>query len=321
VTKSALHQILDRSGLSPVTKEKYTLVIDRWIEFAGAEPVGWTLDKAQAFYDQLVAGGVKPTSANTYLASLRYVSKWYAKRTGSVDFAHVQKQRGKKGAKQGEAEDKSVPLTRDEAEKLLRAAHGDQASNVRDFAMLVLALETGMRRMSLQGCQLSGISHSRGYPTITVPIKGPGGEETFTVPLSNSAWLALDAWIRRSGAAASSLFVRLVPRNHGGIRVEEIGEVVSLTGINEIVAARSRMASIRHVNPHLLRHTFISWREQAGLTPFDIAEITGHKVSTVVVQGASMNVGAMGGYIHRDVNAIRNSTPAWLAQLVEEVCT
>ena len=327
MSKTVLHEILDRSGFSPVTRDKYTLVIDRWIEFAGADPDGWTRVKAQEWYDSLITGGLKPQSANTYLASLRYVSKWYATKTNNAanDFALVQKRRGK--ARDEDDEDEAPILSEAEARDLLAGCtqngRFDSVADRRDFAMIVLALETGMRRMSLRGAMMENINDKRGYPAIRVPIKGDGGEQTFNVPLSDTALLALNDWItwlRTQHVKKGPIFRRLairVAENH--VRYLEPGiEQLTDTGINEIIARRAKMGELRHVNPHMLRHTFISWRTQAGLSPFDIAAITGHKVTAIAFGGVQVNPGAMQTYIHRDVHQIRNSTPEWLRAVVEK---
>lgn len=317
MSKSVLHQILDRAGFSPVTKRNYARVIERWIDFAGADPAGWTPEAAQAFYDQLLDGGLTARTANVYLAGLRYVSKWYATRTHGIDFAVVQKQRGLKGrTKQGATRRYDI-LTPEEITALLTTCRAREPVDLRDLAMLVVGLETGMRRMSLQGFRFEGLTHAS-YPGVTVPIKGPGGEETYNVPLSDTTMLALDpwlAWLRSKKIAAGAVFRRVV--KHGGKLT--IGDDLTMTGINEIIGARSKAAGIRHVNPHLLRHTFVSTRTIAGFTPLQIGVITGHKPGSVTVDGVRINLGGMQAYIHSDVEPIRNSTPTWLRELVAEL--
>lgn len=316
MTKTVLHQILDRASFSPRTKGNYQLVIDRWVEFAGPNPANWTRDRAQEFYDSLLEGGLKTQSANVYLASLRYVSRWYATKMQNpqLDFAVVQRRRGKV-KREGIVENAPI-LDEDEARALILDCSSDDALDRRDRAMLVLGLETGMRRISFIGAAFEGLKTARGYPTLRVPIKGSGGEETFDVPLSDTALAALENWLdwlRKSGVKSGEIFRRLAAQAGGRYVVDR---ALSLTGINEIIAKRSEAAGIRHVNPHLLRHTFISWRSRAGLSPLDISEITGHKVTSVVVNGVAMNIGGMQPYIHHDVNTIRNATPAWLRDLV-----
>jgi integrase len=326
MSKSVLHQILDRGGFSPVTKSKYAPVIDRWIDFAGTDPNGWTRDKAQEFYDSLIEGGLAVQSANVYIASLRYVSRWYAAKTpGGIDFAVVQRQRGTKGTKKRQRQEGDEGLISPEGAKaLIDTCRGLSPIDLRDLAFIVCALETGMRRMSFRGMMFENISETKGYPIATVPIKGPGGEETFPVPLSDTAWLALSAWLdwlRTRKLRSGPVFRRLTPRLvRGTERTFEPGDVLSLTGINEIAEARSKAASIEHVNPHMFRHTFITWRQRlAGLTPLEISAITGHKVSIVAVEGIHMRIGDMRTYFHHDVNRIRNTTPTWLTEHVREV--
>ncbi len=317
---NVLHQILDRSGFSPVTKDKYRLVIDRWIDFAGSDPKTWTRDKAQEFYDQLLDSGVSIQSANTYMASLRYVSRWYATKSGAVDFAVVQKQRGRKNTPSKSDNEESI-LEENEAISLLATCEEQTLVDARDLAMITIMLETGMRRMSVRGLDFEGVSNRKGYPTVKVPIKGAGGEETFTVPLSDIAYAALSSWMEmlsRNEIKSGAVFRRLSPRVDAR-KPFEIGHVVSLTGINEILGSRTLAAGTRHVNPHMLRHTFITWRSRAGFSPLDIAEITGHRVATVVVGGLQMKIGGMATYFHADVEKIRSSTPAWLADLVQQL--
>lgn len=317
MTQSVLHQILNRAGFSPVTKRGYERIINRWIEYAGTDPNGWTRDKAQEFYDQLIDGGISIPSANTYLAGLRYVSRWYATKTGSLDFAIVQRQRGKKG--KGRQRDGGPILTPEETQALLLSCAAKTPVDLRDLALLVMGLETGMRRMSFLGLNIEAIHHDRGFPSVPVPVKGPGGEETFDVPLSDTAFVALSAWLgwlKTKRITHGPAFRRLVKR----LTKPQIGEEsLTNTGINELVEKRAKLASIRHVNPHMLRHTFISWRSQAGFHPMDIAEITGHKVHTYIIDRMAMKIGAMSTYFHRDVNAIRNSTPSWLRTLVDDL--
>lgn len=318
MSKTVLHQILDRAGFSPVTKRNYALIIDRWVAFAGEDPSGWTPARAQEFYDQLIEGGIAVQSANVYIDSLHYVSKWHAKR-GGVHFADVQKQRGSKG-KRRQREGEPI-LSEDEARDLLLTCREMSLVDRRDFAMLVVSLETGMRRKSVQGMQLDGFSTS-GTPTVEIPIKGPGGQETFDCPLSDTALTALRAWIAQLAArkvVTGAVFRRLVPRGSRGASFD-VHDSLTLTGINEIVERRAKLAGIRHINPHMFRHTFLSWRTYiAKLSPLEISQLTGHQVSAVIEGGVRMSLGAMPTYMHRPIEEIRNSTPEWLRDLVDSM--
>jgi integrase len=294
---SILHQILDRSDFSPRTKTKYKRIIDRWIDFAGAQPDNWTRARVQAWYDMLVETGVKTQSANVYIASLRYVSRWYATRENdpSKDFAIVQTRRGR----DIDDEPAARALSQEEIEALLGTCVGNTMFDRRDRTLIVTGLETGMRRMSLGAMTFDCVvpQGPAGYPYARVPIKGAGGRGRFDVPLSDLALEVLTGWMAWL-------------KKHGGFR-DKRGELfaMSATAINNMLAERSKRAGIDHVHPHLLRHTFVTSRQVMGLSVFQIAAVTGHKVP---------GMGAAATYVDMKslANEARNSTPAWLATLV-----
>ena len=80
--------------------------------------------------------------ANRVLAAVKYASTWYAKQHGGVDFAIVQT-----ASALGEGDHHA--LTPTEAQHLIATTFGTSPIDLRDHALIVLALETGMRRLSL----------------------------------------------------------------------------------------------------------------------------------------------------------------------------
>lgn len=297
-----LHQILDRSDFSPRTKSKYKLIIDRWITFAGPDPAGWTRERAQDWYDTLIASGIKAQSANVYAASLRYVSRWYATRTGNLDFALVQTRRGR----DDDEDSGRRALSEDEVTALLGTCQLDSAQNRRDFTLIVVGLETGMRRMSLQAMTFKSLKVD-GYPYANVPIKGPGGRRTFDVPLSDLTTATLDAWrawLAGFHVVNGPLFPQLETP-----RPSKNAAPMSETQITRMIERRAKVAGIEHAHPHLLRHTFITTRTVAGLSAFQLAAVTGHKVPGMGAAATYIDVRAV-------ANEARNSTPAWLNAMV-----
>jgi integrase len=307
---SVLHQILDRGGFSPTTRASYNQIIDRWIAFAGADPAGWTRIRAQEFYDGLLASGtVSVASANIYIASLRYVSRWYATRASDpqLDFAVVQ-------TRGDEAVEKTRrALTGDEALQLLDVCRGPSLIDHRDRVLILLGLETGMRRMSLAGITFENIIKRQGsYSVVAVPIKGLGGAMRYDVPLSDLALGVLEGWREKLKRKSGPAFPRF--RHTAGKLTPAIGadSGISLQMINKVLATRAKEAGVRDVHPHILRHTFITWRLEAGYSFMQIASITGHKTFTDHTGGGAR---AMAPYVDMTMLAeqIRNATPPWLA--------
>lgn len=313
-----LHDILKRGRFSPVTRKKYESVLDLWIAFAGVSPKGWTRIKAQAFYDDLCTR-MQINSANIYVASLRYVSKWYATLHDKpgLDFAKIQTAEPGDDEKHGSVRH---ALTPDQATRLIRTCEPLTPIDRRDLALIVTGLETGMRRKSLGGAMLEKIhSDVNGYPTALVPIKGRGGNATYEVPLSDTTLRALEpwrSWLHEHKVNKGPVFRRLLPGiSRKGKRVYEVSPTgISDSMIAKIIVDRAKLAEISHVHPHLLRHTFVTWRKLAKLDDRQIASITGHKGSTDGFEGLTTYVDAVA------IGAtVRNSTPEWLQTLVEEI--
>jgi len=280
VTKpdTLLHQLVRGAhDLAPLTRARYLADLDAWIAFAGANPTGWTRTRAQEYYNRLL-GHMKPQSANRTMAALGYASRWWHTRHDGVDFAVVQQ-----AAAQTTAARRALDTA--EAQALLATCAGTSAPDLRDSALIVLGLETGMRRMSMAGATLEGLVRQHDYLTARVPLKGRG-EDLFAVPLSDTAVAAIEPWRRwlRGHKITKGALFRALPRKVDaqgrtghGVSPTPLTEV----GIYKIIAHRAEQAGLERCYPHILRHTFITWRLQAGLAPYEIAAITGHRLAGV----------------------------------------
>ncbi len=315
-----LHEIIDRSNFAETTKSKYKRVVDDWIRFVGPDPSRWTQPRAQAFYAYLTAPkpigrAIHPASANVYMASLRYASKWFEIGGYGPDFARVQ-------MINVDADKTRRALSRQEIEALLATCIGKDgkptAIDRRDRTLIVVGLETGMRRMSLAGWQLDGIRRAKDYTFAIVPIKGRGGKVTYEVPLSDTAAKILSDWRRwltTHDAKAGPVFCRLVPAvSKNQQRIYVPSGSLSTTMIYKLVAKRATLAGLKDVHPHLLRHTFMTWRTATGLNPPQIASITGTKLKGTdwATQAPYIDMAVM-------ANTARNATPQWLAELVDRM--
>src|SRR5882672_1357709 len=276
MSQSILHAILERGPFAPMTRNKYSYVIDSWIQFAGSDPGGWTRKAAQRFYDE-AKERMTVRSANVYIASLRYVSKWYAiqENDPSLDFALVQIS----GASYEKASSRRSLSGRETADLLNTCSTGKPA-DMRDFALMVWGFETGMRRTSLAGCAFEKLGSHHEYPFIKVPIKGSAGIQTWNVPLSDLCLEALEPWKRwlkkehhNKGPIFCQLKRHVTPQDR---LVHLPGEELSTYSIYKIVKQRGKNADILNMYPHVLRHTFITWRKLAKVPEEQIASITGH---------------------------------------------
>lgn len=316
---SELHDVIKKSrNLAASSRARYLRDIDLWIEFAGEDTTNWTRERAQAFYDHLIDGRkLRPQSANRLMASVQYASKWRAHYANNptLDFAYVQKSKGRKAGQK-------TALTQPLVTKLLKSLSpsAPTPATLRDYAMAVVMLETGMRKMSICSMTIERTvitcdrmkATNTNYPLAWVRMKGQGLDD-FPVPLSDVAIAALTpwlAWLAKGGTTTGPVFRGLGTK----IIASRLAIVVERAAfypdhVNRILNKRAAGAGIGHIYPHQFRHTFVTWRIAAGLLPHEIAAITGHTLP---------GLGAMGGYIDMKAIAekVRNSTPAWLRELV-----
>jgi integrase len=306
---SKLHEIvIGANDLAATTRDRYLHDLNQWIAFAGVDPAGWTRPRARDFYTSLLAR-MRPQSANRLMASVAYASRWWAhfEANPSLDFALVQT---------AKARDKKIQQALDEdAARRLLATCDRSIAGVRDFALIVIALETGMRCMSLTSLTIEdtllGPAPRWPYPATFAELKG---RDPAWVPLSDTVLAALGPWLELLAARDVREGPLFRPLQHHTSQQQgcfiPASRAISRSAIVKIFAERARAAKLGHINPHLFRHTFVTWRASQGLQPHEIAAITHHDITKAL--------GALGGYLDvREIGGrVRNATPPWLAEFV-----
>lgn len=160
-------------------------------------------------------------------------------------------------------------LTRSEIEVLLNAPDRTSWLGRRDHALLLLAIQTGLRLSELTSLDRSAITLGTGAH---VRCTGKGRKERCT-PLSVQAITTLRAWLKeppRHNAEA------LFPNVHGG-RLSS--DAVQYLLSKYVAKARAHCPSLKqkHISPHALRHTAAMELLQAGVDCSVIALWLGHE--------------------------------------------
>lgn len=149
--------------------------------------------------------------------------------------------------------ERSRRLTGDEEQRLLEGCDGGQTPYFK--TLLILAVETGMRRGEILGLKWSDISHNRRVITLTMTKNGSGRE----VPLSQRAFDALMDWKACAPVDQASVF----PMTPGALE-QTWRRLLIRTGIK----------SLRF---HDLRHEGVSRLFERGLNIIEVSSISGHK--------------------------------------------
>jgi site-specific recombinase XerD len=160
-------------------------------------------------------------------------------------------------------------LTRSEIEAVLAAPDQTTWLGRRDYTLLLVATQTGLRLSELIGLSRQAIHLGTGAHVRCV---GKGRKERCT-PLTRYARIALQAWLSepvRHGASA------LFPNLHGG--------QLSPDGIQSLLAKHVGIAgktcatlTSKRVSPHVLRHSAAMELLQAGVDSSVIALWLGHE--------------------------------------------
>ncbi|MCY4428069.1 MAG: site-specific integrase [Halieaceae bacterium] len=160
-------------------------------------------------------------------------------------------------------------LTHDELMALLAAPDQHTWLGRRDHALLLLAVQTGLRVSELTALRRNSVVLDRGAH---VRCHGKGRKERCT-PLSHQVVRVMRAWLRESNSAPSD---PLFPSLRGG--------APSRDAVERLVAKYAALAGdncpslkSKRVTPHVLRHTTAIQLLQAGVERSVIALWLGHE--------------------------------------------
>ena len=160
-------------------------------------------------------------------------------------------------------------LSRQEVDALLAAPDQRTWSGRRDHALLLLAVQTGLRLSELIGLRQEDLHLETGAH---VRVIGKGRKERCT-PLSRNTRAVLAAWVRETPrGAAQPLFP-----NARRARLSAHGVHYLLA--KHVTTATNACSSLKHkrVSPHVLRHTAAMDLLQAGVEQSVIALWLGHE--------------------------------------------
>lgn len=137
-------------------------------------------------------------------------------------------------------------------------------AGLRDYTMILLMLETGVRLSETIGIELSDVNIKDGY----VRIRNAKNHEERNVPIQTEVRKALTTYIRTRGEL-----------EHQALFVNVDNGVMSRRGFQDRLKMLGQKAGIKNVrcSPHTLRHTFAKLAVQGGANLFELQYILGHK--------------------------------------------
>lgn len=163
-------------------------------------------------------------------------------------------------------ETKRAVLTEKQIKAILKTCEGKSFLDRRDYAIIMLFIDTGVRLMEMASIELSDIDWAGQAITIR---RGKGGKAR-TVYFGKRTLRALDQYVnlkggRRDNKHAHLKYLWISYRGH-----------LADTGIYEMLKGRGARAGYPEIHPHLWRHYFIHASLKAGAQVGDLMRQTGH---------------------------------------------
>jgi integrase/recombinase XerC len=211
-----------------------------------------TTDDLNEFLASLARRGVSGVSRARKLAAFREFYR-SMKNSGLLDHSPVD------GVDTPKRERKSrTYLTPEEYNRLLAAA----GAHPRDFCILTLFIQTGIRISELCDLRLNDIDLTIGLLTVRV---GKG-------------MAARSIELEKKGVRATKTWLALRPSTHyDHLFLNRDDEPLKEWGVRDLLNKYCEQAGItKRITPHSLRHTFASYKAQSGVSPFQLKEWLGH---------------------------------------------
>jgi len=160
-------------------------------------------------------------------------------------------------------------LTQPELKAVLAAPNRNTWLGRRDHALLLTAVQTGLRLSEITGLRQSDVSLRSGAH---VRCQGKGRKERCT-PLAKPTVAVLAAWIKEQGKDGDKI---LFPSARGGLLSSDSVQYL-VTKYSAVARKHCSSLSQKRVSPHVLRHTAAMELLQAGIDRALIALWLGHE--------------------------------------------
>ncbi len=230
-----------------------------------ASTINRKLVALKSFYDLLLAGGVVPLNP----AHPKLVRRIKEKR-GS---AHL-------------------GITKEEMSALLQACHigPNEKANYRDYALISLLYTCLLRRSEAHGFNWNHLNKDGSRSLLRLPHTKAGTQDF--VPLEPEMLQILDRYFHQMGGALqwASLYGKDWIKGPAFFALDNghRGDRLTAHGINDVVKKRARIAGIREISAHTIRHTGITHMLLDGASLVQVQTLARHADPKQTVEYAQL---------------------------------
>ncbi len=163
------------------------------------------------------------------------------------------------------------PFTPDEVRTIL-AACGTGDSGLRDRAIIMTLLDTGLRVSELAQLRLADLDLN----DHRLRVLHAKGNKQRVVPFSATCRVELERYLKLRGSEDGPLFCA---SNSGGLRK---GVHLRPNGVKQLLRRLGRKTGLPRVHAHRFRHSFATWAIEQGARELDVQLLLGHSSPDMV---------------------------------------
>jgi len=252
--------ICEVEGKSPFTLLNYRRALHRFLSYARNSEV----TNARFIVLNYLASlnHLRPSSRNTFFRQTKALFSWAVK----MDLMDSNPFDGLKNVRIPETI--KSPFTSVDLRRMLKATSGSSDREIRDTAIIMCLIDTGLRLGELVGIKYEDIDFNTGRITIR---KGKGGSDR-VVPFASQCSLALRRYLIIRSDASGPFFWKSSPMGEL-IR----GSALAPAGVRAALLRVGEKAGVANVYPHRFRHSYATWAIRSNAREIDVQHLLGHR--------------------------------------------
>jgi len=171
------------------------------------------------------------------------------------------------------------PFSAEEVGKLLACCDRRKPAGVRDYAILLTLLDSGVRCSELVQLNLADLDLEAGR----LRVLHAKGNKQRVVPFAGRCRQALVDYLGIRGDEPGPLFVATNSGNH----TLKLGTALRPNGLKQLLRRLGKEAGLTKVHAHRFRHTFATWAIEQDARELDVQYLLGHSSPDMVRRYAS----------------------------------
>lgn len=283
---------INQADVSELSKISYKNGLNNFINYIEENNINAIERKNILAYKYDLLTKYTPNTVNTYLSSVRAFYEYLEVMGISKDIT-----KGVKGAKAPQSHAKEA-LTVEQTIRLLNSFDLETLTGMRDYAMLNLMINTGLRVMEVQTALVTDIAQSAGKAVLYIQGKGRDTKDNMVI-LEDNVLQPIREYISKRKNEQGALFQ--------GIGNRSAGKPLSKRSISRI--AKEAFISIgldsEKITAHSTRHTAVTLSLLGGATVQEAQAMARHSnINTTMI------------YSH-NINRIENSAESKISSLLK----